>query len=461
MKGMRRLSVVALILGLGFQVPQVVLAACPNINAVQCSNNYGINESEIGGGGPANQATASHSTTYTDAGSNVGDVAVGPSQSGGQNGTGGGDRLADDFENGGALSGWTSSANGGANPAGSITEVNTVQHSGQYALFKNTNADPSGGWKSLTSNVSRDWRIDAWVLKPSTGTNNTVSLGIENSSFSGYSFSLDFGTGTTNIAIQKRTAGTATTLGTAASLALSTNQGYRVILGSNGSSNSLTLSVYDVSGTKLLVQTSQTDSTFTGANDRVVVEGGFTYYLDDLNVYSSGVGYTLGAGFNTSETPVLSVNITAGSADLGVLSIGAAKTATSTFNVKDYNSYGYIVQLVGSAPISRGHELGHMAGNASSPGTEQFGINLVANSAPASFGQDPQQVPSNTFSYGKPGSGYGTPNVYRYNSGDIIAQSLRTSGETDYTMSLVANMSTTTPSGAYAAGQQVIVVPTF
>lgn len=250
-------------------------------------------------------------------------------------------------------------------------------------------------------------------------------------------------------------------MGTAASLALSTNQWYRVIFASNGSTNTLTLSVYDSSGIKQLVTTSQTDATFAGAFDRVVVEGGFPYYVDDLNVYGSSTGYQLEAGFNSSETPVLSVNVTSASANLGILSQAVAKTATATFNVKDYTSYGYIVQLVGSAPTYRGHELGHMAGNASTPGTEQFGVNLRANTSPSSFGQDPQQVPSGGFSFGVAAGGYGTPNIYTYNSGDIIAQSLKTSGETDYTISYVANMSSTTPAGLYTANQSIVVVATY
>ena len=50
----------------------------------------------------------------------------------------------------------------------------------------------------------------------------------------------------------------------------------------------------------------------------------------------------------------------------------------------------------------------HNAQTASSPGTEQFGINLVANTSPTTFDFESVQVPDATYGFGP--SSYWLPN---------------------------------------------------
>jgi hypothetical protein len=97
----------------------------------------------------------------------------------------------------------------------------------------------------------------------------------------------------------------------------------------------------------------------------------------------------------------------------------------------------------------------------SSPGTEQFGINVVANTTPISQGANPVQIPSSTFSFGLAAPGYDTPNNYKYNNGDTIAQSPKSTGETDYTISYLANISGVTPAGHYVMNQSLVATATF
>lgn len=453
MKPLRRLSAVVLVFALGYQLPGIVFA-CQN-GVTQCSTNYGATETEIGAGGPSNQSTAAHSANFYDGGSNVGDVAVGTTSSGATNNSAGGNVLGDDFENGGTLSGWSTYG------TGTVSESNAAQHRGQYALLKSANSDPNGGSKLLTASVSRDWRIDTWVMSTSA---ISASLGIENSSNNGYSFSVTFGTGTNNLVIQKRVAGAASTLGTAGSFTLNTSTWYHVIFASNSSSNSLTLQIIDSSG-NVAATASTTDAAFTGANDRVLVHGGFPYYVDDLNVYNSGSGYQTQAGFNTAPSPTLTFLVNTTLVNLGLLTYSNPVEATASFSVINYTSYGYVVQTVGNPPTSGGHTLTAMNGT-SSIGTEQFGMNLVANNVasatPASvFGSNPAQNPDNTFAYGQAATGYGTPNNFKYNNGDIIAQALKSSGETDYTISYLANISTSTPAGVYQMNQVLVCTGTY
>lgn len=196
-----------------------------------------------------------------------------------------------------------------------------------------------------------------------------------------------------------------------------------------------------------------------------------TNYCSKLSVGETGVGNTTSSnyqaqgGFNTDRTPYLQFIVSSGSVDLGYLSTSQTKTATATFSVKTYLAGGYVVKADGNppastvAPFPQLHTLS--SPTASSTGTEQFGMNLVANTSPTSFGQNPTQVPDSTFSFGTVASGYATPNFYKYVKGDIIASSTKSTGETDYTISYIFNIGSATPSGLYAFHQDLVATSTF
>jgi len=170
------------------------------------------------------------------------------------------------------------------------------------------------------------------------------------------------------------------------------------------------------------------------------------------------------AGFNTTNTVLLELNVNGGIFDLGVLDTSQAKAATTTFTIRDYLSNGYTVQLLGSTPSNSGHFLANMStAGPSSPGTEQFGINFTANnlSGIGPFGAVPSQIPDSTFGFGQAISPYGTSNSFKYIDGDTIAQSLKSSGVTQFTLSMIANVSRTTAGGAYGTSLFVRVVPSY
>jgi hypothetical protein len=98
---------------------------------------------------------------------------------------------------------------------------------------------------------------------------------------------------------------------------------------------------------------------------------------------------------------------------------------------------------------------------ASIPGTEQFGMNLVANTSPITFGANPSQNPSSVFSFGAAASGYNTANLYKYVQGSTIASSNSSSGETDYTISYIYNISNSTPGGYYLFNDVLVATATF
>lgn len=175
---------------------------------------------------------------------------------------------------------------------------------------------------------------------------------------------------------------------------------------------------------------------------------------------SSSSSYSSVAGFNTTSDPRLSMIVNTPSINFGALSTAATTTATSSFSVLNYTSYGYSVFTVGNPPTMDGHSLAVMTGSAASAGTEQFGINLVDNATP-NIGTNPVQIPSGSFSFGSAASGYDTADAFRYGSGEEVAHSLKTSGETDYTISYVLNIATTTPGGAYTSNQTLVVIGTY
>ncbi len=178
---------------------------------------------------------------------------------------------------------------------------------------------------------------------------------------------------------------------------------------------------------------------------------------------TTSTSYQAQAGFNTSDVPFLEFSVTGGSIDLGYLSAATTATGTVTFNVRSYLSQGYIVTSVGTLPTNDGGATisGLATPTASSVGSEQFGINLVANTSPTTFGANPVQVPDNTFSFGTVAADYNTANLYKYVIGDTIASSNSSSGQTNYTVSYIVNIASLTDSGQYATDQVFVATATF
>lgn len=171
---------------------------------------------------------------------------------------------------------------------------------------------------------------------------------------------------------------------------------------------------------------------------------------------------TIGGG-TTTTNPELEVILSSNDVDMGVLGPNTASTGTATFGVRTYLASGYIVYSMGTPPTaSSGRSISALtSGGTSSPGTEQFGINLVANSSP-SVGANPVQTPDNTYSFGTVAANYATANSFRYNSGEVIAQSSSSSGITTYTVSYLININpTTTPAGKYIFRHSIVVTSTY
>lgn len=175
-----------------------------------------------------------------------------------------------------------------------------------------------------------------------------------------------------------------------------------------------------------------------------------------------GNDYQAYAGFQTTYGPYLELIVNNAPIDVGSLSTASASTATATFSVRSYLSHGYVVVVSGLPTSENNDTINPMTvAAASSPGTEQFGINLVANTAPVTFGANPSQIPDASFSFGQASTGYSTANLFKYNQGDQVAHSNSSTGETEYTISYLYNIASTTPAGTYVLNQSITATATY
>jgi len=215
------------------------------------------------------------------------------------------------------------------------------------------------------------------------------------------------------------------------------------------------------------------------ANELIFGSGGDTgqsssNYSASVSAGGLGVGnyastnYKAYSGFLTPNEPFLEMQIDSTTVNLGTLDANSANTGNATFHVRAYIDTGYTVQTVSQPPTytsgTSSHTLAAMSLGASSPGTEQFGINLVHNTLPANFGADPSPQPNGTFATGVAAVGYNTANQYKYQAGDIIAQTPSGSsgwGLTDFTISYIANISLLTPAGNYTMVHDLVIVATY
>jgi hypothetical protein len=189
--------------------------------------------------------------------------------------------------------------------------------------------------------------------------------------------------------------------------------------------------------------------------------------VGDLGIGQSESGSYIGfGGFITPDEEYAELIIPITTVNMGVLNPGTPGVGTATFSARTYLNDNYIIVSPRNSPAN---ESGNLIDPMTTMGAfnsalEQFGMNLVANTAPATQGADPsrQPVDNGTFAFGEAAPGYDTANNYQYNPGDVIARSVtRGYGETDYTISYILNVTPTTPAGLYRMEQDLVLTATF
>lgn len=190
------------------------------------------------------------------------------------------------------------------------------------------------------------------------------------------------------------------------------------------------------------------------------------------SAYSSNYGAYAGP-VNPSEeylefvVDVATIDLDTATGDPGILSSTEVATGTATFYVRAYLNSSYVVRSYGTTLTSENSSTidAITSASASTTGSEQFGINLVDNASP-NIGADPAFDPSNSFADGEAATGYSTPDQFQFVSGDIIAQHGTNPtnpawGQTNYTISYIANISSITDAGSYTMTHTLVATPTF
>ncbi len=167
-----------------------------------------------------------------------------------------------------------------------------------------------------------------------------------------------------------------------------------------------------------------------------------------LSATSTSVNYGTKAGFREMyPDQYLTLSVSATAVDLGTLSTSEAKTGSHTMTVATNAVGGFTTTVLGSTLTSGANDINAIgaAAAASTPGTEQFGINLVANTSP-SVGANP----NGTSPIGSAANQYNTADFFAFHTGDTVATSTQAINSTIFAVSYLANIATDTVAGSYS-----------
>ena len=186
-------------------------------------------------------------------------------------------------ENFNQFGGWFNSTLGTPPNNGEIQKSNEQAKFGTFSLKKTSNNDPAGGYKELGFTVQRNYKLEYWAFSeedPITGRigglNDRVS--IVDSSFNGYGALIT----PTYFAVERRDAGTATTISSQISWTRPSNTWYRVVF-ETINTDKFKIAVYLEDGLLVGEVVSNSDTTFNSFS-RIGVHGGQNYFLDGINI---------------------------------------------------------------------------------------------------------------------------------------------------------------------------------
>jgi hypothetical protein len=182
-----------------------------------------------------------------------------------------------------------------------------------------------------------------------------------------------------------------------------------------------------------------------------------TTYSDDAwttPIGDTGTVATSTAGQITVTATVdetLTFTLAAATAALGTLSTASTKSATSTMSAGTNAATGYNITVNGSTIAGL---TTNSSPTVSGIGTSQFGLNLAANATP-SVGSAPSG------GSGAAGTGYGTADSFKFVTGSTVATAAGATNTTTYTVSYIANITSSTPPGSYSTILTYIATANF
>lgn len=176
-----------------------------------------------------------------------------------------------------------------------------------------------------------------------------------------------------------------------------------------------------------------------------------------VNQPGSSTNFSEKSGFSAiDDEPTVGFTITSATLNFGELSASSTSYSSNTFFAYTNSIAGYSIKVYGSPLNNTNHTLSAIGSTpaASSIGTEQFGLNLVANTVPV-IGQNPSG------GSGQAVTNYDTANSFAYTSGDAIAEAANFSFQTEFTVSMIVNIAKETPAGTYDTVLTYEFIPVF
>ncbi|EEB74849.1 DUF2341 domain-containing protein [Thermococcus sp. AM4] len=170
---------------------------------------------------------------------------------------------------------------------GSVQQSSDVAYTGRYSLRKDEYNDPNGGYKLIGKNMGRDIILEGYVYRPKKWEGGPVDrIGLEDDNFNGYSISIRHSKD--DIWIDKRIKGIPTIISSRKYWNPPEDDWYffRMII----KQSDLILEVYNKNtwnryelGAVPDASVSVSDTTYN-TFDRVVIHGGYVYYVDSLRI---------------------------------------------------------------------------------------------------------------------------------------------------------------------------------
>jgi len=180
-----------------------------------------------------------------------------------------------------------------------------------------------------------------------------------------------------------------------------------------------------------------------------------SYFLADTlgeavanSATSTSDSYGIKAGFEEMyPDQTLTFSTSAAAIELGQLAASSVSSASHSLTVDTNADGGFTITVAGSTLTSGSNTIAALAtAAAAAVGTEQFGLNLVANTNPV-VGSDP----AGTAPIGVVNAPFATANQFAFNdtTTQTVASSAGSTNATTYTVSYIANIASNTVSGTY------------
>ncbi|HSX47975.1 MAG TPA: hypothetical protein VLF41_00490 [Candidatus Nanoarchaeia archaeon] len=172
-----------------------------------------------------------------------------------------------------------------------------------------------------------------------------------------------------------------------------------------------------------------------------------------------------------SASPACPSNITSNTVDFGTLSVNTVKTGNSFVECSSNATNGYQITYSG-ATLTQGIRTIAAAGStavASSPGSEQFGFNAVANTTPAIGANPTGTAPIGRAISAADGGQYATPDSFAFDTASVTTPvAFADSGnpatptnKTIWTLSWIANIAGITAAGDYTTTITFVATANF